>query len=304
MNNIKLLPNLLVFAEVARQGSFTMAAKYLKISKSSASQQITRLEEHVGVQLLTRNTRGLSLTAFGEKLLTRSELLKDQVELAMQELVSAEQTPSGPFSITMPHVMMKNLVAPALKQLCIEYPNLEPRLIITDEPLDLIRENLDVAIFVGKLRDSNYRALLINSFSEIFCASPAYIEQHGIPKTLDDLANHHWISAKWQEASLSVYSKDKNKKPQKLSLTPYARCNVLASAIELARQDMGIVLVPEIVADALFKKGEMRQVLNQYHGKEWPVYLLHPFQGEKPLHVTRFYQLVKCFLARAKVAAS
>ena len=131
MNNVKLLPSLLIFAEVAQRGSFTDAAQHLGMSKSAVSQHISRLEEQIGVQLLSRNTRGMALTAYGTKLLSRSELLKDQVALAFQELDSAEQTPSGLFSVTFPHLLEKDVVTPALAQLCKEFPRIEIKVLIT-----------------------------------------------------------------------------------------------------------------------------------------------------------------------------
>ena len=83
MNKLKLLPSLLVFSEVANQASFTRAAKVLGLSKSTVSQQISRLEDGIGMQLLLRNTRGISVTAIGQRLLQRCELLQDQVDLAL-----------------------------------------------------------------------------------------------------------------------------------------------------------------------------------------------------------------------------
>ncbi|PWQ93433.1 LysR family transcriptional regulator [Leucothrix arctica] len=91
MTKIKLLPSLITFSEVALQGSFTKAAKLLGMSKSAVSQQITRLEAELGVQLLKRNTRGLSVTTAGEKLLKRCELLKGQVDMAFFELAKSRR---------------------------------------------------------------------------------------------------------------------------------------------------------------------------------------------------------------------
>lgn len=118
MNNIRLLPSLLIFAEVAHKQSFTLAAKQFGISKSTISQQVKRLEEQIGQQLLSRHTRGMSLTAAGEKLLARCELLRDQVELAFEELNHSKQAPSGVFALTIPHSCERDIVIPALNQLC------------------------------------------------------------------------------------------------------------------------------------------------------------------------------------------
>lgn len=122
MTKIKLLPALITFSEVALQGFFTRAAQLLEMSKSAVSQQISRLEKELGVQLLKRNTRGLSVTTAGEKLLKRCELLKGQVDMALVELANTEQQATGKFSVIFPHALEQKVMIPALSQLCREYP--------------------------------------------------------------------------------------------------------------------------------------------------------------------------------------
>jgi len=143
VNRIKLLPSLLVFAEIAAKGSFTAAGDALGLSKSAVSQQLSRLERELGLQLLVRNTRGVSLTDIGGRLLQRCDLLSDQVELAFIELSNAAEAPSGRFSVTFPHALERTVVNPAIAQLCKEYPGLEPRLIVSDERKDLVRDKID-----------------------------------------------------------------------------------------------------------------------------------------------------------------
>ncbi|MBL4597949.1 MAG: LysR family transcriptional regulator [Rhizobiaceae bacterium] len=303
MDNIKLVPSLLVFAEVAQRKSFTEAAKSLGMSKSAVSQHVSRLEEQMGLQLLSRNTRGMSVTANGLKLCMRSEMLRDQVDLAFQELASAEEMPSGIFSITFPYLLEKNVITPALRQLCIEFPKIEPRIIMTDEALDLINDKLDVAIFAGDLPDSNYRALRIGTITEAFFASPSYLQKHGIPKVPEDLCKHRWVSVSWQNPTQTIHCSSSKSKTGavKITLKPYVRSNSLSSIVDMAVQDMGLVLLSTIASAPLVQSGELVRVLENHHGKTWPFHFVHPFQGEKPIHVTRFHQLVRHFFEKASV---
>lgn len=298
MNNIKMLPSLLVFAEVAKLQSFTLAAKQFGISKSTVSQQVKRLEEHIGQQLLSRHTRGMSLTATGEKLLQRSELLSDQVNLAFEELNSSKDVPSGVFSLTIPHSCERNIVIPALNQLCTEFPQIEPRVVVTDESRDLIQDNLDVALYFGELKDSNYRALPVGVIGEIICASPAYIQKYGPIKTLEDLSKQRWIATPWQNGVLEVYKNTALVDKVALDVNFCARTNTLPTVLEMVRNDMGIALLPEFVLQSEFASGRISRVLPTYKGRQWPCYLVHRFQGEKPIHVTRFYQLIQHFFAK------
>lgn len=295
MNNIKLLAPLLTFAEVANKQSFTLASENLGISKSAASQQVKRLEEYTGQQLLSRHTRGMSLTAAGKRLLVRCELLQEQVDLAFDEIANSKELPSGPFAITLPHSCETNIVIPALNQLCIEFPQLDPRIVVTDKTQDLIQDKLDVAIYAGELKDSNYRALPIGASDEVFCASPIYLQKHGLIHTLDDVRKQRWISAPWQQNPIKLCNKSNPTEEHLLEMHRFLETNTLTSTLEMVLREMGIALLPEFVLENTFNDGRLVRVLPQYYGRHWPFYLVHRFHGEKPIHVTRFYQLVKYF---------
>ncbi len=298
MNNIKQLSSLLVFSEVANKQSFTLAAKHLGMSKSAVSQQIKRLEQNIGQQLLSRNTRGMSLTATGEKLLSRCELLRDQVDLALEELNHSKETPSGTFSLTIPHSCEKDIVIPAISQLCVEFPQIEPNILVTDEAKDLIQNNLDVAIYAGELKDSNYRALPIGNIREYFCATTAYIQKYGQPIKTDDLQKHHLLATSWQKDALAVYKNNALNEKELVSVKYFAKTNTLPSTFEMVLHDMGIALLPEFIIQSAATNGCLVRVLPEYQGWQWPFYMVHRFQGDKPIHITRFYQLVKHFFSK------
>jgi len=299
MNNVKLLTPLLVFAEVANKQSFTLAAKQFGMSKSAVSQQLKRLEQHIGQQLLSRHTRGMSLTATGEKLLTRCELLRDQVDLAFEEINQSKEAPSGEFALTLPHACERDMVIPALNQLCKEFPGIEPRIVVTDKSMDLIQNNLDVAIFGGELKDSNYRALPIGTASEIFCATPAYLQKQGSLNKPDDLPLHKLIATPWQSSPLALYKNDNPAESIPVDVKYHVKANTMPSVLEIVLSGMGIALLPEFAVRSHIANGELVRVLPDYQGWQWPFYMVHRFHGEKPVHVTRFYQLVKHFFAKA-----
>jgi len=303
MNELKLLPSLLVFAEVANTKSFTQAANRLGMSKSAISQHVKRLEQHIGQQLISRNTRGMSLTATGERLLMRCELLRDQVDLALEELTITKAMPSGPFAITFPHSCEKDIVIPALKQLCIEFPKIEPRVVVSDKVLDLIQDKLDVAISAGDLKDSNYRALPVGSAPEVLFASPGYIHKSGAIKVPEDLKQHRWIPAPWHSDTINLYKDNALNQKLPLKLQAFAQVNALPGVVEMVLQNMGVTLLPEYAVQEAIKEGNIVRVLPHYQGRQWPFYFIHRFHGEKPLHVTRFYQLVKYYFVKANQSA-
>ncbi len=290
-----MLPSLLIFAEVSKQQSFTLAAKQLGMSKSAVSQQVKRLEIQTGQQLLSRHTRGMSLTTAGEKLLSRCELLQDQVNLAFAEIDSSKETPSGVFSITIPHSLEREIVIPALSQLCIEFPNIQPRLLVSDQMQDLIKNNLDVALSFGELKDSHYRALPVGVVGEIICASAVYVQRCGLAKTLEDLQQHRWIPAPWQKQMLSIYENHAASNKIDVEVKFSAETNTLPTALEMVLNGMGMALLPAFFLQAELASGRLMRVIPTHQGKQWPLYMVHRFQADKPIHVSRFYQLVKHF---------
>ncbi|WP_370979351.1 LysR family transcriptional regulator [Agaribacterium sp. ZY112] len=301
MNKTKLLPSMLMFAEVVKQGSFTQAAKQLSMSKSAISQQVSKLEQVLDAQLLSRNTRGLAVTAFGKKLLERCELLQEQVDLTFVALSNAESSPKGEFSLTVPHALERDIAVPALRQLCQEFPGIEPRLVVSDQRLDLVKDKLDIAINAGELKDSCYRAMPIGSSSDMFCASAEYIQRHGQVQTLADIEQHRWITALWQQQKgACIYQQSNNELVHTLAAKHSYRASTLSAVIEMAKQHMGFVLLPDIVSKPLLAEHGFYQLLPQYRGPSWPFYLLHNYQTDKPQYVNRFYQLVCHYFAKAQ----
>ncbi len=243
--------------------------------------------------------RGFVSAYSGEKLLARCELLRDQVNLAFEEINQSKEAPSGEFALTLPHACERDIVIPALNQLCKEFPGIEPRIVVTDESMDLIQNNLDVAIFGGELKDSNYRALPIGTASEIFCATPAYIHKQGSLNKPDDLPLHDLIATAWQSSPLSLYKNDKPAESIPIEVKYHIKANTMPSVLEIVLSGMGIALLPEFAVRSHIANGDLIRALPGYQGWQWPFYLVHRFHGEKPVHVTRFYQLVKHFFAKA-----
>lgn len=291
MNNIKTFPRLMTFVTVAQKGSFTEAAAYLGVSKSSISQQVSALETELGARLLNRTTREVSLTALGSKLLDRCTILQDQLSLLFNDLDDATINPSGRFAITFPHSLQSEIIIPAIKQLLSEYPNLEPVLIADDKPLDLVENGLDVAIHVGELPNSGYRALPVGSLVEIFCATPLYLSKNGEIASKNELMTHHWITTAWQKAKTTVTHIDSEKR-EDLELNVFSKCSTLSAAIEMTLNHLGIALVPDIVARPLINSGQLTHIAQNIQGPQWPVYTVHAYQKEKPIHITRFHQIV------------
>lgn len=288
----------MIFAEVVRRQSFTAAARHLKMSKAAVSQHVSRLETEIGGSLLKRHTRGMSLTAIGERLYDRAETLGGHVDAALAEIAGKGQEAVGEFSITAPHALEAPVLVPAVRQLAIEFPGLRPRLIVTDSVLDLIHDDIDMSLYLGALKDSSYKAQRLGEIVEVFCASPQYLRQYGHPNSLEDLKRHRWISIDWQ--STTFHGESAFLSDTRATLEPFYQCNNLTGALEMAQNDMGVVLLPDIAALPLFRSGALQPLLVDIAAPSWPVHFLHPYKEKKPLHLERFQQLVRHYFWKAK----
>lgn len=289
----RLAYQMLVFDEVIKQGSFTAAAESLGHTKSAVSQYVNQLESGLGVRLLNRSTRQLNLTVVGQKLAERSEQLLDLLSMTLEEVKSHELAPAGRVAITAPHAFEAGLVTPIIAHLCHEYPRLTPELTFTDERLDLLQNNLDIAISVGPQKDSSYHAISIGRLDSILVASPGYLAKRPVNEA--DLGEHHLVTLPWQQrAALQshhgescLFSSDRQ-----------LRVNTSISAINSVRSGVGIGLMPTIFVQDDLDSGLLQRVLPDYRGEAREVYALHSYQQQLPPVLRRFVDKLKLALSR------
>jgi len=291
MNTIKQISHLVAFSEVVHHGSFSKAADALGLTKSALSQQISQLEQELGFRLLNRTTRGISLTSMGQNLLAPSQSIRHQTQALLQQIQHEHEQPSGRFRITAPHSLHLNVVLPALEQFCLEFPKLIPELHISDHNIDLIAEEIDIAIRAGEPEDSGLRGLPIGTLNEWICASPAYLATQASIKNADQLQDLAWLAASWHKSSIRLYQQGK----QVFEFAPMvkARTNTLDGLTELVIRHFGAALLPDIIARPLIQSGKLVRVLPDLCGPAWPLYSLHAYQKNRPDFINRFHQLIK-----------
>lgn len=288
---MKNIYRMLVFAEVVQTGSFTRAAESLGHTRSGVSQHISLLEEELGVRLMNRSTRRLSLTEEGRLFAGRCQAIRDLVNVALDEMQSQTSYPEGPLVITAPHAFESTLVLPTLTQLCKLFPKIEPKLIINDQRLDLLSNNIDLAISVGALPDSNYKARKLGELTEIFCAAPTKLEQLGEIKRPEQFSTLPHIATSWQERR-KTQAVLWDEKKIKLKLLHRFRVNTLPSAANIAEQGLGIALLPDIYAKTLINKGTLIQVFPNIISEPREIYCIHPYSQQMPLKVRTFINLL------------
>jgi len=179
-----------VFVSVVESGSFSRAAEQLQMANSAVSRTIKKLENKLGIALLTRTTRQLALTQEGERYFRHVQRFLQEMTTAENDLIESQQEPKGLLRVDAATPVILHLLMPMIKPFRLRYPGITLSLISSESFINLIERKVDVAIRAGNLTDSTLRArLLFNSFRRIV-ASPAYLREHGIPQQVADLNNH------------------------------------------------------------------------------------------------------------------
>ena len=183
-----------VCREVARQGGFAAAARQLNISTPSVSRIVSELEEDLGVRLFLRSTRQVSVTEDGDAFLNRTSILVDELDVASAEIRERRSIPQGHLNVSSVVAFGQEMVAPAVPGFLALNPQVTLNLRLENRHVDLIQENVDLAIRVGDrdgLAASGLTARKLFSQKLIFVASPGYVARYGAPKSLDDVAESY-----------------------------------------------------------------------------------------------------------------
>ncbi|EPE3233041.1 LysR family transcriptional regulator [Cronobacter sakazakii] len=268
----KQLQDMALFALVAETGSFTTAAQKAGLPKSSVSQRISQLEAHVGLRLLNRTTRKLSLTFAGEHYLVHCREMLDASERADLAIQRLRDNPSGRLRITSPAGIGATLLARMNAEFLAKYPDITLEVFISDDVRDLVMEGFDVALRTGKPQDSSLIGRKIGHCPRYLLASPAYLARHPALAHPSQLVDHRVIVHRaWSEWLLQrdreLYRCHLNQMHQTDNLL-YARESALAGA--------GITLLPAFLLDDSLAEGALVNVLPEWTVTGNDLYLVYP----------------------------
>jgi DNA-binding transcriptional LysR family regulator len=182
------------FVRVAERGSFAAAAADLGLTPSALSKLVTRIEDRLGVRLLTRTTRKLALTAEGELFVARSRDILASIEAAEAEVTAASERPRGHLRISVGTAVAKQILGPALPVFLDRFADITVELHVSDRQVDLVAEQIDVAIRSGALGDSTLVARKVGEATRVICASSFYLDKHGTPRVPADLLQHNCLT--------------------------------------------------------------------------------------------------------------
>jgi DNA-binding transcriptional LysR family regulator len=293
------LNDIVVFARVVEAGSFTGAARLLGMPKTTVSRRIAALEREVGVQLVQRTTRSLSMTDAGRLYYERSSQALRTIEDANLRLAEARAEPSGTIRISAPVGFGGHFLGSAAFDLLTAYPKTKVELRLTDDTLNLVENRIDLAFRTGILPDSTLIARKLGSTHRVLCASPDYLARRGVPIVSGDLARHrHHCVIAGPSTDNAHWVLDGPDGQETVSVTGRFAANEMQVVIAAAIAGYGIAQVPYQVAGAYVRDGRLRRVLDAYTTPVGGLYAVYPSSR----HVS---PLVKAFieLAAQRLAA-
>lgn len=284
------IDDLRTFVDVADAGGVSPAALRLGVSKSIVSRRLIRLESELGVQLLARSTRGASLTEAGTTFRDHAARACAELDTAREALLPEGEV-RGRLRITAPLSFGPTHFAPMLAEMARRHPQLHLHASYSDRLVDIISDGYDCAIRVGYLQDSNLIARRIGAVHARLVASPAYLEAHGEPGTLAQLANHQALMQGTEAWQLTDGSRTVAVRPQ-----GRFKADNGAALVSAAIAGLGIACVPDFITDAPLAAGTLVEVMPQHRPPPAGAYVVRPPSPHPPRKVRALTEvLIECW---------
>lgn len=256
------------FAMVAATGSFAATARHFQVPASSVSRFVSALEQEVGQQLFYRNTRSVRLTETGERYYGQIREVLDALDLATEQAAGKDSGVRGLVRINAAVALGRRHIAGIVNHLQDTYPDLSVELTLTDAFIDPVQEGVDITVRIGLLQDSGLIARKVGDQRNVLCASPAYLERHGVPATIQELKRHICLVYKGQAGAQRWYfRKNKDDKPVIVQAQGTLRSNNAEVLVSAALEGRGIVLFPTWIFDSdSFKSRKLVKLLPEWTG--------------------------------------
>lgn len=268
------LADMAIYATVVEQQSFTAAAEQLSMSKGAVSKSIKKLEQELNLRLLQRTTRTMTVTIEGRAFYEYCREMMNQAEAAEQHLGSLRDTPSGRVRITAPVTFGSVQIAPLIPELIRQYPDIHVDLLLDDKRVDLVTQQVDIAIRCGRLESSSLIAKRLSDLPLVVVATPEFLAQHGRPKHPQELTEYpclshssHMVDRRW------TFSENNQEITVRIQGPMNANNNVALKHGLLA--SMGIAYLPRYQVTEQLVNGHLVSLLDDYLPTATPVHAVY-----------------------------
>lgn len=269
-----LIASIETFITVADCGSFSAAAEHLRLSKGMVSRHVQQLEQRLGARLFARTTRRLQLTDAGTAYLTGCRQLLEDLAALEREINRFSDRPHGLLKVLAPTSFGSFQLAPVIARYALRYPEVQVQLTLSDRPVGLMEEGVDIAVQIGPLADSRLVARKLAEVRLLVCAAPEYLERYGIPETLTALAAHNCLRySKGQRRGQWLFHE------RDADLTLRVRGDFEATTGDAVRMaaltGLGLAQLPSYMVRDDIAAGRLRPVLEDYAPPPVPLYAVY-----------------------------
>ncbi|WP_406622653.1 LysR substrate-binding domain-containing protein [Acidovorax sp. SDU_ACID1] len=295
--------DLRVFLSVVRRAGFAAAAQELGASPAYVSKRIRLLEEELGVKLLHRTTRRVTVTQEGERVFQWAQRILDDIDHLVQEVSTAQGEPRGLLRVSSSFGFGRNVVAPAMSQLVARYPGLQVRLDVFDRLVDVAAEGFDLDVRVGDEIEPHLIARQLAENHRVLCAAPAYLARKGMLRGIDELSAHDCLVIKERDHPFGVWKLRAGAEERTVKVTGPLSANNGEMAVQWAVDGHGIVLRSVWDVARELQTGRLVQVLAPW-GQKANIWAVYPGRLSRSAKVRVAVEFLQNHFARLGVAGS
>lgn len=296
--------DLAFFSLLIREGSLTAAAQQLGVTPPSVSKRLALLEARLGVRLLQRTTRRMSMTPEGETYVTEGARVLADLDALERAVVGAKDVPRGLLKVSATLGFGRRHVAPALSKFAREHPEVEVQLHLTDRPVNMIELGFDVAIRLGELPDARLTALRLAPNRRVLCASPAYLRKAGEPTTPRELPLHRCIFIRESDETFGTWHLRSGKRAETVKVRGPLTTNDGESAVAWALDGHGILMRSQWDAAPYLRSGRLREVLSDWALPSGDIFLTFPSKAGMSAKTRAFVDFMHAWFQPKRAAAT
>jgi DNA-binding transcriptional LysR family regulator len=285
-----------VFLQVADRGSFTAAADGLDLSRANVTRQVAALETALGVRLLNRTTRSLSLTGEGEEYRERCRRIVAEIDEAERVFAEAATKPLGRLRISAPTSFGSFQLAPAVAAFQDRYPDVTVQLVLQDRDVDLAAEGIDVSVHVGPVDDARLVARPVGAAELVVCGAPRYFAKRGRPRVPGDLERHNCLRYAYRPPQWRFA---RGNRVTSVTVSGDLQCNLGDALRTAAVAGRGVVLLPSYMVGEDLRAGRLLRVLADYRMAPVPICAVFLQRRHLPAKVRTFVEFLRQAWAHA-----
>jgi len=285
--SVNVLAGMRVFAAVVEAGSFAGAADKLALSRGMATRYVAQLEAELGVRLLNRTTRHLSLTGAGGEYYQRAVQVLGLVEEAGSSVAEGAAAPRGTLRVSAPVSFGARHLGRAMTEYLRRFPQVEVDLTLNDRAVDLVEEGFDLAIRIGRRIDESLIARRVTRARMAVCAAPAYLKRHGTPRSPADLAAHNCLTYAYA-AVRGDWLFRRGAEEKSVRVAGSMRGNNGDVLMEAAIAGLGVIRQPTFLVYEALRRGQLVRVLPRWEIDEMSVFAVYPNRKFLPPKVRSF----------------